>query len=225
MKGLGDIIWCQTIAQDYIKEGYKILWPVNGVWLQALRYAYPDIEFVDYEMVPINYNDKRMYEENGFLYLPIRFAEHLMGKPYKFHMESKYSYLGKDWQRWKEHAYPKRNIPKEFRLMHELGIVIGEPYNLISTVFGSDSNYKIEIDLKNNYKNISLKEISGYSLFDWCSIIEGAENIYAVSSSSLYLFEILSLKAREVHIYTRLPIESNLDYVKFFISKNFILHE
>lgn len=223
--GLGDFLFTQTIANDYIAEGYKVLWPTKAEWVPGLRLAYPNIEWIDAEMVPIDLNRRTMSEENGVLYLPMRFSEHLMGKPYKFHMESKYSYLGKDWRRWREGAYPKRNITKELSLMKELGISEGDKYNLIQTVYGSDGNYKIELDLKNAYRNIDFTQTEGYSLFDWCSIIENAENIYSVSSSSLYLFEILSLKAKEVHIYTRLPIEQNLDFVKFFITKNFILHE
>lgn len=223
--GLGDIIFGQTIANDYINEGYKVLWPVKAEWVEGLRRAYPKVEFIDHELVPINYDRRSPHEENGFTYLPMRYSEYLMGRPYKLHMVSKYEYLKKDWKRWKEFAAPHRDQAKEMELMKLLGIAIGDKYNFISTVFGSAANHKIEINVGNQYKNIELKNIPGFSLFDWCGVIEWAATIHAVSSSTLYLFELLHLNAEEVHIYNRNGIEKNLDYVRFLFTKNYILHE
>lgn len=223
--GLGDIIWGQTIANDYINDGYKVLWPVKQEWVEGLQRAYPKVTFVDHELIPINYENKRLYEENGFTYLPMRFSESLMRKPYKFHMESKYSFLGKNWERWKEYAMPVRDRNRERKLMTILGIDITGQYNFIATTFGSNGNRAIEIKTSNNFKNIELKYIEGYSLFDWCGVIEYAAEIHAVSSSTLYLFEILDLSAKSVHLYCRKPIETNFAYVDFLFSKPYILHE
>lgn len=222
--GLGDCIWGQTIANDYINDGYKVLWPVKEEWVEGLQRAYPKVTFVDHELIPINYENKRLYEENGFTYLPMRFSESLMRKPYKFHMESKYSFLGKDWKRWKEYAMPVRDISREKELMSIFDIDIKSKYNFIATRFGSDGHRKIDIKIGNDYKNIELEYIPGFSLFDWCSIIQFASEIHAVSSSTLYLFEVLTLTAKSVHLYPRVPLESDFKYVEFLFSKNYILH-
>lgn len=223
--GLGDIIFCQTIANDFIGEGYKVLWPVIPDLVVGVNRAYPNVVFVNRGEIPVNLECRERYERNDVLYLPTRYSEFLMGKPYKFHMESKYSYLGKDWQTWKRNAIPVRHLKKEELLKNFLGINANEPYNFIATQFGALAQHKAEIKISNQYKNVELNYVPGFSLFDWCGVIEGAETIHAVSSSTLYLFEILNLKASEVHIYNRTGVEQNLDYVRFLFSRPYILHE
>lgn len=223
--GLGDVIWGQTIANDFVKAGYKVIWPVLPALVEGLNRAYPDVVFVDHTKFFVDYENKEFKEIDGMLMLPMRYSESLMGKPYKFHMESKYSFLGKDWRTWVEGAKFQRNRQKEEELMRAVGVNWDEKYNLVSTVFGNRGQHKIDINVNNEYKNIELKNIPGYSLFDWSGIIEFAETIHAVSSASLYIFELLELVAKEAHIYNRTPIEPNLDYVRFLFSKPYILHE
>ena len=223
--GTGDHIFCQSIAHHFIEKGYEVLWPVLKHMVQGMQKAYPKITWVDADMVPVNLDDKRRYDEGHFHHLPLRYAESLLGRPYKMHMVSKYDYLGLDWKDWKKHAMPKRYPYKESMLFSLLGIEDGEPFNFISTTFGSNFNHKIEVTPSNNYKRVELRPIEGISLFDWCEVIKRATTIHAVSSSTLYLFELLELAATEVHIYNRTPIEKNLDYVRFLFSKNYILHE
>lgn len=222
--GIGDIIFTQTIANDFIKAGYKVLWPVLPQFVEGLNRAYPNVVFIDKNLVHINYENKEYKEEGGVTYLPMRYSEWLMKKPYLHHMESKYSYLGKDWRTWKEHAMPVRNSGKEKELAKILGISEGDKYNLVSTSFGSSGTHSISIDVNNDYKNIELYPIESFSLFDWCGIIEGAETIHAVSSATLYLLEILNLSTKEVHIYPRKPIEQDLRFVEFLMTKNYIKH-
>lgn len=222
--GAGDCIWGQAIANDFIKEGYKVLWPIMPSFVEGFNRAYPNVTFIDYNLVKVNYENKEFKEIDGILMLPMRYSEHLMGKPYKFHMESKYSFLDKDWRTWKRGATYKRDQNKESDLMKILGIGPG-PYNLISTTFGSGGQHKIEISVNNDYKNIEMRNIEGYSIFDWSGVIENAETIHAVSSASLYLFELLDTIAKEIHLYCRKPIEHDFKFVEFLFSKPYILHE
>lgn len=223
--GAGDAIWGQTIANDFVNDGYKVIWPIMPALVEGFNYAYPKVTFIDYNLVKVNYENKEFKETDGILMLPMRYSESLMQKPYRYHMESKYSFLGKDWRTWKDHAMPVRYSGKEKELAKHLGIVEGEKYNFIATTFGSAGARQIEIKVSNEFKNIELSFIPGYSLFDWCGIIENAETIHAVSSSTLYLFELLELKATEVHLYPRVPIEKNFLYVEFLFTKPYILHK
>jgi hypothetical protein len=71
---------------------------------------------------------------------------------------------------------------------------------------------------------IYLQRLEGYTLLDWSAIIENATIIHAVSSSSLYLFETLNLKAKEIHLYSRKAGQRDFDMIKPLMSKNYILH-
>lgn len=223
--GAGDAIFGQTIANDFIKAGYKVIWPLLAPLVEGFNRAYPNVTFIDHNLLKVDYENKEFKEVDGILMLPMRFSESLMGKPYKFHMESKYSFLGKDWRTWKDTMF-KRDTNKEQSLLRNiLDIKEGDKYNLVSTIFGSRGQHKINISVNNEYPNIEMTSVPNYSLFDWSAVIENAETIHAVSSASLYLLELLNLSAKEVHIYNRTPIEANLDFVRFLFSKNYILHE
>lgn len=222
--GLGDHIFTQTIAHEFISLGYKVIWPVVDNLVEGLNRAYPAVTFVPRSMVNTDLECKDFKEEDGVRYLPMRFSEHLMGRQYVFHMVSKYDCLNMDWRRWKEHAMPVRDKTKEQLLRHAIGLN-GDPYVLMNTKFGNGGAFNIEVRNTTGLKEVWLDFVPGFSLFDWCGIIENASVIHAVSTSTLYLFELLDLKATQVHLYPRKPIEPDFRYTKFLMTKNYILHE
>lgn len=224
--GLGDCIFIQSLANDFINEGYEIVWPVKDHFVNWLNYAYPSMKFIPMSIVrPEMMEIKQDREIDGIRVLPVRFAEHILGRPYKMHMVSKYDLYNKNWTMWKRDAMPVRNITREKELRSELGLKKGMKYNFVHTKFGGEGQHKIDIHPNNDYPCIEMRMNDGYSLFDYAGVIENAEAIFAVSSATLYLFEILDLKAGEVHIFNRTPIERNLDYVRFLFTKDYILHE
>lgn len=222
--GLGDIIWAQSIAHHFINQGYEVEWPVEPHFLYQCQRAYPKILFTDRTKCIYNLDDKRDYEENGIRHLPLRYAEYLLGRPYKDHMKSKYDYVGLNWQDWKLFAYPFRDSVKEIELMNLLGVADGEEYNFVSGVFGSNAHHSVPIKRNDGgLKDVEMIIVPGYTIFDWCRIIENATNIHAVSSSTLYLFELLDLKAKSLHLYRR-STEKDFSYTQFLYTKGYQLH-
>lgn len=223
--GLGDCIFIQTLVWE-LSEGRRTLWPVKEHFMQGLQRAYPSITWIPVGGVETEVMEMKVKQAPvGDCYVyGIRFAEYLMKRQYKDHMKSKYDLYGFDWKDWKRRAYPVRNAEREKQLLEILGIT-DEPFNLIATKFGSDATFEIKINLHNEYKNVYMNVVPGFSLFDWCAVIERAATIHAVSSSTLYLFEILALQATQVHLYPRKPIERDFTYTKFLFSKNYILHD
>lgn len=224
--GTGDVIFTQSLVRYFQREGYEIIWPVQPKFVDWYSFAYPSMTFIpDTFIRPEIFDIKKESVVDGIKILPIRWAESILGREYKYHMVSKYDLFGLDWRIWKDHAYPVRNYPKEAQLMKLHGVEEGERYNFIHTRFGNQGQYVLPIKVNNDLKNVEMKFVDGYSLFDYCSLYENAENIHAVSSGSLYLFEVLNLQCKELHLYNRTPIEKNLDYVRFLLTKNYILHE
>lgn len=224
--GFGDIVYTQSLIHDFINEGYEVIWPVSDHTVPWLLKAYPSMKFIPESLVrPEMLQIKKDCVINDMRIIPIRYAEHIMGREYKYHMISKYDLYHKNWQMWKQHAMPIRNIAREKELKASLGVSKGMKYNFVQTRFGNAGQHHLYINPTNDYPNIEMRINDGFTLFDYMGIVENAETIHAVSSGTLYLFEILDLKASEVHIYNRYPIEKNLDYVRFLFSKNYILHE
>lgn len=224
--GLGDCLWAQGIAHSFMSQGYTVIWPVKDDYYAGLIKAYPYIHWVPASIVkPELFDIKEKKEVDGILIAPIRWSDSYMKLPYKDVMIAKYLMYDLDWKMWLKSAYPKRDLDKELDLADRLGVKYNEPYNLVATKFGSGTIREIPIATNNSYRNVQMDFIPGYSIFDWIGIIQHAETIHAVSSASLYLFELIDLRAKEVHLYARKPIEQNLNFVKPILSKKYILHE
>jgi hypothetical protein len=63
--------------------------------------------------------------------------------------------------------------------------------------------------------------MEGYSLFDWAAVMEQAVEIHTVSTSIIYLLELLHLRA---HIYIRRPDERSHSYYDYLLEQKHILH-
>lgn len=225
--GLGDIIFEMTLIRNFILEGYKVIWGVRDCFMEGLNQAYPDVTFINEKLINIDYDNKNDYEDDGARYLPLRWTDSLCGVPYRDCMKSKYLFFNQDWQIWDTNAQYQRYPEKEQELKYKiLGILLGEKYNLINTRFTSFESHRVPIDVNNGYRNIEISTLSGYSLFDWSLVIEGAETIYTVSTSIIYILELLELAAKEIHIYIRRPQEQNHNNYDYILRKhNYILHD
>ncbi len=223
--GLGDQIWSQTIAHKFIKDGYEVVWPVKNEYFEGLCRAYPKIKWVPDSIIkPEVFDIKEKIEHEGMLVAPIRWSDSYMKLPYKDVMAAKYLMYGMEWQMWKKYAAWERNFYLENELFKKVGLQNGEPYNVVNTRFGSGTERNIEIKCENGFRNIELQIIPGFSLFDWQKILMEAKEIHTVSTSLLYILEMLPLTC-PIHLYTRKPVEQNLNFVRFLLTKDYNLHE
>lgn len=228
--GIGDVIFSMGIANEFLREGHLVVWPVLSKFYDSLKRAYPQINFEGIAAIAPDrpyynlLNVKKREVEGNKLVVPIRWSNSVMQVPYKDVMRSKYDMYGLDWKIWKKDAMWQRYYYSEKLLMDFLGIQPGEKYNLINKRFGGDQR-EIEINVDNGLRNIYMYDATGFSLFDWSMTIENATTLHLVSSSTLYMTEVLDLKCTENHIYTRVPVEKNLDYVSYLFTKDYIKHE
>lgn len=215
--GIGDIIFSMQIANELIDQGYKVLWPVKAEYVESLNKAYPNVTFVDYKRFSVNYDMKADRIEGGMRVIPLRWTYDIQKVEFKHCMRSKYDFMGMDWETWRNAEF-KRDLDKEARLFRELGLTFGEPYTLINETFCTDSTGKRPIQAEG--KTVLMKERSGYSLFDWCTVIEKAAAIHTVSTSIIYLMEMLELRAEKVYIYIRKPNENSHENYDYLMTRN-----
>lgn len=215
--GIGDIIFCMTIARRWILEGHKVMWPVLPHFVEGLQRAYPDIEFVSKDKVSIDYERKEEHDWNGYRVVPMRWNVEILGVPYEKCMSGKYALLGLEWSIWKDLAHFERDYQRERDLAVEIGAI--KPYKLVNQYYTSDASQNVMIVKPGA---IYMRPIPGYSLFDWCGILEDAEEIHTVSTSLLYILELLDLK-QPIHLYSR-PGDPKFKQVDYLFTKPYILH-
>lgn len=224
--GAGDAIFIQSLLKQL---GGKVLYPILPQFVDGFNRAYPDVTFIDYRLVNVNYESKVEVQGDGYRVLPIRYADQILKQPYWTCMKSKYQLYGLDFNMWRD-VKPQRYLDKEYELANKLGIAFdgyGNPnkYNLISPYYGSNSQFKAPIEVNNGLPNIYMNSIEGYSIFDWQVIIENAFTIHAVSSSIVYLLELLELRATEVHLYPRhMEKDTWWKNIEYLTTKKYEIH-
>jgi len=222
--GLGDCIWAQSIAHYFLNKGYSVIWPVKNHYVEALSNAYPKINWIEDTLIKSELFDiKEKVIVEGIEIAPIRWSDSYMKQPYKYVMRNKYDMYELDWALWKNHAMWYVDIHKNASLLEKLNIKYGEKYNLINKRFGTNADREVEIDVKNDFRNIEMTEIKGYSLFDWTMMIQNATEIHSVSTAILFMFEMLPL-TQPIHLYVRKPVEKDFSFVDYIFTKKYHLH-
>lgn len=225
--GIGDHLFAMGIAKKIQAEGYNIVWPVKKEFVEGNNLAFPDISFISEETIDNKYllvkEDKVV---DWLRIIPIRWSDAIMGRPSKEWMRTKYDLYSMDYGNWRDAASKYcRSMWRETTLFEEYGIEDGQPFNLINCMFRSNFTGNVPIKINNDYKNVEMRVIPGYSLYDYSLMIERASTIHVVNSAIFYLLEILNLSASEVHLYSRVPDEIGFPYTDYLQTKPYILHQ
>ena len=215
--GLGDIIFCQKIAVK-IKEKYNIpvVWPVIPEYLHIKDYITNDINFVDYNS---NFEGKEFmqnqesFDNDNVLYLALNCSSHFT---HGLIMESKYAIVGLSHEDWVDYFNFKRNKDKEDYLFYNiLNLKDNEEFILVNRHYSSPPNTLFqELNFPLNVRSVEMKILEGFSVFDWCKVIEKASGIYTTDTCIILFLEKLNLKASVVEIMSRRPgYWGEIDYI------------
>jgi hypothetical protein len=140
-------------------------------------------------------------------------------------MEAKYMLLEADPELWRTLSF-NRNLEKENQLKQLLNINPNDKFIFINNNFaGPEYNYKIDINYQTNLKIIYQDYIDGFTLLDWCGVLEQASEIHTVSTAIFFVIEALKLEKTPLHLYPRKPLDKDLSPIKTLISNKWICHE
>ena len=214
--GIGDILFLSPLV-EYI-EAEEIIWPVvdHYYWIKD----YIEINNLTFikssEFNPTNYE--------GYTEIPFQHAHSYFPQANDC-MEAKYLLLEADPELWKELTF-NRNIEKEIQLKQLLNINPNDKFVFINNNFaGPEYDYKVDIQPKTDLKIIHQEYISGFTLLDWCGVLEQAEEIHTVSTALFFVIEALNLENTQLHLYPRKPLDKDLSPIKTLINPKWICHE
>jgi hypothetical protein len=207
--GIGDIIFCRKIGLYYYNKGYDVIWPVikEFSWLNdyindnKINYCLVNNDFL-FKGVYQNLEQKNIFESKNFIFIPLH-VHNLLDSSV---MKSKYKLVDLTYEDWNKYFNLKRNYIKEKELYFEiLKLKENEKYILVNRNFASppDILQKNFIVLNDTLKIINMNMIEGFTLFDWCKVIENAEEIYTVETSINYIIDKLDIKAKKLELFSK----------------------
>lgn len=211
-QGLGDILFCQKIAQTFSSQGHRIIWPIYSEYKALLPYLNGfNVEYV-------NETDNFEFKEQYAISPNSCITEHEHCKVVATDgcnmdsnwLISKYKLVGEEWKDWAAYMNFNRNLEKENELFYKkLSINDGEEYALINNFIGTPPIclQKINITpLESNIRKIYVEILPEFTLFDWCKVAENAAELYIEGSALMCVCEKLSLKAennKKMFLYSR----------------------
>lgn len=223
--GLGDILFMVPMVRALMHEGNEVIWPVADHYFNIAKH-FPDINMMPKSTIDVPYQSMLAVNTPYGKLLPYRFAMELMHRTLVQCMQSKYELYGHSWSMWRELTF-LRDKEAEARLMKLMNLDCNKPqkYQLVNRYYGApEGNRTITPELNPDLTVVEMGTIEGFSLIDWCGIIEGASEIHTANTSLLYILEILDLKM-PIHFYKRhLWGEQGYEHTQALYTKPYILH-
>ena len=177
-----------------MQNRYQVIWPLRP----DIHWIKDYIKDIYFPTTEDDFLGKDIYErgagavieENGaFISTATADMTHNDGKI----MSSKYSMLGLDYSDWKEYFKFERNFDKEDDLYYNvLGLKDDSEFVFINNLYNTDirdsgllspENYDLPV--------VELKILEGFTLFDWCKVLERAKSVFTINTSINYLIDVL----------------------------------
>jgi len=214
--GIGDILFLSPLIVQLDVE--HIIWPIVDHYYWVKDYIkLNNLTFIkSSEFNSINYE--------GYVEIPLQHAHSLVPQAEDC-MQAKYMLLEADPELWRTLRF-KRNQEKENQLKQYLNLSLNDKFIFVNNHFaGPEFNYKVDISLKTDLRIIYQEYIEGFTLLDWCGVLEQAKEIHTVSTSLFFVIEALNLEKTSLHLYPRKPLDKDLSPIKTLISNKWICHE
>lgn len=206
------------------KYNIPVVWPVIKEYEYIKDYIKNGITFInendDFEYKQIYLTENRIKDDENLLFIPLHGDyrhPNMDGKIY----QNKYKCVGLSYSDWVDFFTFERNKEKEDHLFYNiLKLKDGENYNLINRMYGSPPNSIIaNFDFPKDIKYVELDYHNGITVFDWCKVLENADNIYTVDTCYILLAEKLNLKCEKLNIFSRRP--GNWSEIDYMLNKSF----
>jgi hypothetical protein len=211
--GIGDILFLSPLINQLDIE--EAIWPIVDHYFWIKEYLnIPTVKFI--KQSEFNPNSYPEYTE-----IPLQYAHSLVPQAEDC-MQAKYMLLKADPELWRSISFI-RNKEKEEQLKQYLNITSNDKFIFINNNFaGPKYNYKVDIKPQTNLKIVYQEYIEGFTLLDWCGVLEQAKEIHTVSTSLFFVIEALNLEKTSLHLYPRKPLDKDLSPIKTLINNKWI---
>jgi hypothetical protein len=211
--GIGDVLFVQKICSILAREN-RVYYPIDqACWDNGVCQVVSDAIMLPRSRIEIQPH-----------FTTVNLSDQPKKNGYIDTMTSKYDGLGIDWRDWSSYLKYNRVKDRERNLFEHYGIKDNEPYTVLNPFFNSKPETmsigsKIMQEVQEGYKGKVIvidPHLEGTTVFDYCSILENAEEIHTVDTCFQYIVETLEVKATRLVVYPRHPNRSELTVGKLF---------
>lgn len=202
--GIGDILFCQGIAKNFVDRGYRVIFPILNRLMFLQDYINnPGVEFVD-EALEFEYKDKYnqsigSYNEDNFSFVNTDTSTSQIpsNSPNGIYiMPSKYEHIGLNFREWSSGFNLIRNKAREDKLFYDiLKLTDKDEYAVCNNKYGTPPNtieYPIP-EIESKRRIVHMEFIDGTNIMDWCKVLERANGIVTVDTCILYIMTMLKI--------------------------------
>ena len=191
-RGLGDLVIALPIARWYADQGREIYWPIESSFVADMQAAAP---WVNWLAVPYDPTGRYFYDVPVQMLadLGIRdilpLYQHLTGHPFaeekyfQYTSFDQYKYIRAQvpfLHKWRLRDCIRRNPVREQTLYD---LVVENPQYVALHLEGSDVTLDFDRSIiPNDWQQLEIKPIPGYTIWDWLSVLERAESIVCIDS-------------------------------------------
>lgn len=215
--GLGDILFLSPLIQEIEKDGNieEIYWKIKDEYYWVVDY----LEF--YKVIFIKESEYN-YSFRDFQTLNFEQSFHIVGGIDC--MCSKYNLVKAPLEIWRNISF-KRNFEKEAELLQILNISENEEFIFVNNNFADPNlKYSTNINVETNLRIITLEYLEGFTLLDWCGILEIAKEIHTVSTSLYFVIEGIG-RTEGLHLYPRKPFDKDFSPIISLLHPKWTLHD
>lgn len=212
-KGLGDIFFCQKIANKLVSCGHRVIWPVILKYLYIKSYLTNSVEYVDvdgdfdYKSTYVACGKGEILEQDCIVLSTDGCKE--LGEAAGV-MLSKYRLAGLGHEDWLTYFNFNRNLNREDDLFKLLKLSQNEKYIVVNRQIGGpgdESSWQFEVP--STLRQIEIKEYSTFTIFDWSKVLENATAFYTMETCISYIIEKLNTNETDYVMYHRSPSTSS----------------
>lgn len=231
--GIGDIFFCQKIAQKLHDVGYNVVWPIIPEFMWLVDYLITNATFCssvsefEYKNLYKTHNTHtfNFNTDNQCVVVNLQDADRLF--PNSSVMTSKYRAVQLNYSNWLKYFNFNRNREKENALFYDiLKLKDNSLFALKNYFFASPPDEQICSTVVEAAVNcdeiVYMRNIPDFTLFDWCKVLERACEIHTVDTSVILMVEKLNTTDK-LNLYSR-HVPANFMHVAPIISNkwNFI---
>lgn len=204
--GVGDIFFCQKIAAKLRDAGYNIIWPVIPEFVWVKDY----IDHAEFVSTHDDFKYKNLYNrtDHSVTYFTpdesldttvvnLCSADRRYASLNMSVMHAKYQAVNLTYSNWADFFNFKRNKQKEEQLFYDiLGLKDNSIFAFKNANFASPPHMQtcsavIEAKIP-DMQTVMMSTIEGFTLIDWCMVLEKASAIHTVETSLNYIIEKLN---------------------------------